>query len=162
MPGRRMQLTDGKICMTTTGDKLCFLDTNILVYASNSISPWHHFAKEKIRTLLSEKFRLFISPQILREYVSVASRSIGAEKPAPWEMILNNCEYFQNHFTLLDEGRHTVIELMHLLSKIPSAGKHVHDANIVATMLAHHVPNLLTLNTGDFTRYSGLIHVFSL
>ena len=157
-----MQHTDGKIYMTTTGDKLCFLDTNVLIYASNNISPWHQSSKEKIQKLLSEEFRLFISPQILREYVSVASRSIGIEKPTPWEMILSNYEYFQNNFTLLDEGRHTVIELSRLLSKIPAAGKHVHDANIVATMLAHDIPNLLTHNTGDFSRYSQLINVISL
>ena len=46
-------------------DKFCFLDTNILIYASDSHSPWHQPANEKIKKLLSEGFRLFISPQSL-------------------------------------------------------------------------------------------------
>lgn len=143
-------------------DKFCFLDTNILIYASDSHSPWHQPANEKIKKLLSEGFRLFISPQILREYVSVASRSTGTEKPAPWDMILKNYESFQKHFILLSEDRDTVNELSQLLSKIPAAGKQVHDANIVATMLAHNIPCLLTNNTVDFSRYSQLITVIPL
>lgn len=143
-------------------DKFCFLDTNILIYASDSHSPWHQPANEKIKKLLSEGFRLFISPQILREYVSVASRSTGTEKPAPWDMILKNYESFQKHFILLSEDRDTVNELSQLLSKIPAAGKQVHDANIVATMLAHNIPCLLTNNTVDFARYSQLITVIPL
>ena len=143
-----------------TEDKFCFLDTNILIYASDSHSPWHQPAKEKIKKLLGEGFRLFISPQILREYVSVASRSTG--KHVPWDMILKNYESFQRHFTLLGEDRDTVNELRQLLSKIPAAGKQVHDANIVATMLAHNIPCLLTNNTDDFSRYSKLITVISL
>lgn len=143
-------------------DKFYFLDTNILIYASDSHSPWHQPANEKIKKLLSEGFRLFISPQILREYVSVASRSTGTEKPVPWDMILKNYESFQKHFILLGEDRDTVNELRQLLSKIPAAGKQVHDANIVATMLAHNIPCLLTNNTVDFARYSQLITVISL
>jgi predicted nucleic acid-binding protein len=148
--------------MAMTEDKFCFLDTNILIYASDSHSRWHQPAKEKIQKLLSEGFRLFISPQILREYVSVASRSTGTEKHAPWDMILKNYENFQRHFTLLGEDRDTVNELRQLLSKIPAAGKQVHDANIVATMRAHNIPCLLTNNTDDFSRYSKLITVISL
>ena len=148
--------------MAKTDDKFCFLDTNIIVYASDRSSPWHQSSREKIKKLLSDGSRLFISPQILREYVSVASRSTGTEKPTPWDLILKNYEDFQTYFVLLDEGRSSVNQLRQLLSKIPAAGKQVHDANIVATMLAHNVPNLLTHNTADFSRYSKLINVIPL
>ena len=42
---------------------------------------------------------------------------------------------------------------------VPVGGKQVHDANIVATMLAHGERRLLTLNTGDFRRYGGRIEL---
>lgn len=148
--------------MAKTDDKFCFLDTNIIVYASDRSSPWHQSSREKIKKLLSDGFRLFISPQILREYVSVASRSTGTEKPTPWDLILKNYKDFQTYFVLLDEGRNSVNQLRQLLSKIPAVGKQVHDANIVATMLAHNVSNLLTHNTADFSRYSKLINVIPL
>ena len=38
-------------------------------------------------------------------------------------------------------------------------GKQAHDARIAALMLAHGVAHLLTLNTGDFARYSGVTAV---
>lgn len=33
----------------------------------------------------------------------------------------------------------------------------LHDANIVATMLAYNIPALLTNNTEDFARFAGVI-----
>jgi len=34
---------------------------------------------------------------------------------------------------------------------------HVHDARLVAAMLVHRIPKLLTLNTADFARDAGII-----
>jgi hypothetical protein len=49
-----------------------------------------------------------------------------------------------------------------LVKTYATAGKQVHDANIVATMLAHHVTHLLTHNIIDFQRFVGVIQVVSL
>ena len=40
------------------------------------------------------------------------------------------------------------------------SGIQVHDARMLAAMRVHGIPNLLTLNTKDFLRFSG-IAVFS-
>jgi predicted nucleic acid-binding protein len=37
----------------------------------------------------------------------------------------------------------------------------VHDANVVATMLAHGETTLLTFNTADFRRFARVIEVIS-
>jgi hypothetical protein len=52
--------------------------------------------------------------------------------------------------------------LLQLMEQIPIRGKQVHDANVVATMLAYDVHNLLTHNTADFARYRDLIAVLPL
>ena len=36
-------------------------------------------------------------------------------------------------------------------------GVQVHDARLVAAMLVHGIPNLLTLNVTDFARYADVI-----
>jgi hypothetical protein len=36
-------------------------------------------------------------------------------------------------------------------------GVQVHDARLVAAMLVHGIPNLLTLNVADFSRYTEII-----
>lgn len=39
------------------------------------------------------------------------------------------------------------------------AGRQVHDANRVATMLARGITRLLTFNVGDFDRFSDVITI---
>ncbi len=61
-----------------------------------------------------------------------------------------------------DDGPQVTARLLELMEHIPIRGKQVHDANVVATMLAYDVHNLLTHNTADFARYSDLITVLPL
>ena len=49
--------------------------------------------------------------------------------------------------------------LCELLAEIPTGGKQVHDANIVATMMAYGIPALLTHNAKDFARFHRHIHI---
>jgi predicted nucleic acid-binding protein len=51
--------------------------------------------------------------------------------------------------------------LLSLLATHPVAGRQVHDANIVATMLANGITRLLTFNIADFRRFAGLIAIES-
>ena len=49
-----------------------------------------------------------------------------------------------------------------LVGSIVVAGKQVHDANIVATMVTYGIRSLLTHNTGDFARFAHLITIVPL
>jgi len=51
---------------------------------------------------------------------------------------------------------------LNLLQQFPTAGRQVHDANIVATMLTAGIDRLLTHNVKDFDRFSTLITVIPL
>jgi hypothetical protein len=50
-------------------------------------------------------------------------------------------------------------QLIALMGKFQIGGKQVHDANIVATMLAYGVPCLLTHNVKDFRRFGQLVTI---
>lgn len=50
-------------------------------------------------------------------------------------------------------------QLFLLLEQVPCGGKQVHDANIVATMLAYGIPQLVTYNLEDFRRFAGFVAV---
>ncbi|MCC5625260.1 type II toxin-antitoxin system VapC family toxin, partial [Nostoc sp. CHAB 5715] len=65
-------------------------------------------------------------------------------------------------FRLVEENLLVTDRLLTLMEEVPSGGKQVHDANIVATMLVYGIPQLLTHNIGDFARFSGLITVLPL
>ena len=51
---------------------------------------------------------------------------------------------------------------MELCRDVPVAGRQVHDANIVATMVAHGERRLLTFNAADFRRYGDRIELVNL
>jgi hypothetical protein len=44
-------------------------------------------------------------------------------------------------------------KLLMLVRQVEVGGKHIHDANIVATMLAQNITHLLTHNVADFRRF---------
>jgi predicted nucleic acid-binding protein len=60
-----------------------------------------------------------------------------------------------------DETAQVTTQLFALLKAHPTAGKQVHDANIVATMLAYDIDTLLTLNIADFKRFESKIKLIS-
>ena len=51
-----------------------FVDTNVLVYATNTLSPWSLLARERLDEATQRADELIISPQIIREYLSFATR----------------------------------------------------------------------------------------
>lgn len=60
---------------------------------------------------------------------------------------------------MADDTAAVTEQLLKLMSDFKIGGKQIHDANIVATMLAYDVPYLLTHNVKDFERFSGLIKI---
>jgi predicted nucleic acid-binding protein len=142
----------------TTAGRRTFVDTNILVYATDSISPFYSVAVVALQRVLALG-AVLISPQIVNEYLSVAFRSsLSSGVPSP-SMVLGNVQLFRQRFHLVEENDVVITELIDLLRRFPAAGRRVHDTNIVATMVAHGVSHLLTNNTGDFARFAGIITV---
>ena len=59
----------------------------------------------------------------------------------------------------MKDGPTVWAELMALSRRFSFGSKQVHDANIVAAMLAHGETRLLTFNAADFRRFASLIEV---
>ncbi|MEN6451191.1 MAG: type II toxin-antitoxin system VapC family toxin [Thermoguttaceae bacterium] len=150
--------------MATTGDsgRSWFVDANVFVFAANESSPWHAAALERLGQARSEGISLVVSPQILREFAAAASRPAPESSPPPLEPILENVRRIRAACVLFDENATTVDRLIDLLRTVATHGKQVHDANIVATMLAHGCTTLLTHNVADFNRFRSLIQIIPL
>jgi predicted nucleic acid-binding protein len=69
---------------------------------------------------------------------------------------------FENDLIVLDDVPAVTDKLLETLGKYSVAGKQIHDANIVATMLAFGIPAVLTHNIADFHRFMELIDVLPL
>ncbi|MEH2331698.1 type II toxin-antitoxin system VapC family toxin [Nostoc sp.] len=148
--------------MVIGGGDPVFIDTNILVYASQIQSPFHQAAMETIQGFYDTGVELWISRQVLREYLATLTRPQQFANPLPIAIVIQDLRYFYNRFRVAEDNSQVTERLLTLMEEIPSGGKQVHDANIVATMLVYGIPQLLTHNTGDFARFSGLITVLPL
>jgi len=86
----------------------------------------------------------YISGQVLREYLSVATRPLERNGLGRADA-MTNVRAFRARTRLLDESLKVADQLFALLDAIDCAGRQVHDANIVSTMLAHGITTLVTL-----------------
>jgi predicted nucleic acid-binding protein len=145
-----------------TESRACFLDTNVLVYAASLRSPLHQRASEEIGRRHESGQDLWVSRQVLREYLATLSRPQTYSNPKPARDLTGDVRYFQNRFRVAEEGLAVTEKLLELIEKVEIGGKQIHDANIVATMLAHGIPSLLTHNVADFVRFAGMIQVIPL
>ena len=135
-----------------------FVDTNALVYADQAHSAFHLPARAALGRLEQEGAELWISRQVLREYLATVTRPGPDGVPAMTRAVAAAAvEGFVGAYRIAEDGPHTTARLLDLVRTVPMGGKQVHDANIVATMLEHGITRLLTFNVADFQRFAGLI-----
>lgn len=145
--------------MATMGDEPVFLDTNVLVYASIAEAPLHTTARTALHQLAQAESDLWISRQVVREYLATLTRPQTFTPPLPAATVIAEIRDFLERFHLAEDSPQVTEQLLSLVERFAVGGKQVHDANIVATMLAHDIRRLWTYNTGDFARYAELITV---
>lgn len=137
----------------------CFVDTNVLVYAAALGAPLHRQALEELQRRHQSGQELWISRQVLREYLATLSRPQTFAQPTPIPELTRDARYLLSHFRIAEDGPAVTEKLLHLLEKRSPGGKQVHDANVVATMAAHGITELLTHNVSDFARIADIIQV---
>ena len=136
-----------------------FVDTNVLVKARILEAPDHEIARDILENAYAEPEPLRISRQVLREYLAVVTR------PQTWlvaiarEDALDDVVRLAATFEVLEDGPVVTDWLVSLCRVVPVGGRQIHDANIVATMLAHGERRLLTFNAADFRRYRDRIEL---
>jgi predicted nucleic acid-binding protein len=136
-----------------------FVDTNVLVYANQELAEFHQRAGARLGELDQAGTPPWVSRQILREYLAVVTRQHGRGAALPTPVAVGRVRQFEGLFSVAEDGPEVTKALLDLLARFPTAGRQVHDTNIVATMLAHGIPRLLTFNTADFKRFAGLIRL---
>lgn len=136
-----------------------FIDTNVLVYISRPNAQRHAVARAVLGRLEVEGNPLWISAQVMREYLAVVIRQQSAVPPIPIATALGDVRRFRRSFEIANDSPAVLDRLLRLLAAHPSSGKQVHDANLAATMLTHGIRRLLTFNTADFRRFGTVIHL---
>lgn len=148
--------------LVTVPDQV-MLDTNVLLAATDEGRSEHRDALTVLNDWAAGPTDLCTSGQVLREYLSVATRpakqnGLGLNLPDA----LENVRAFRGRTTLLAEDSKVADRLLGLLADIECRGKQVHDANLVATMLVHGIGTVVTMNLEDFARFAGQVSLIRL
>lgn len=130
-----------------------FIDTNVLSYAEANDPKWGAIAQKKIAVYEQKGFDIWISRQIIREFLMVTSRKMKEVDAYDAKSLADRIQAFQKQYFIADETEFTTHELLKLIDKYQIVGKSVHDCNVIATIKVHQIKNLLTHNVADFKKY---------
>lgn len=147
--------------MTGAGEPL-FVDTNVLIFAALYQAPEHRLALTRLTELERAGYQLWISRQVLREFVAVLTRRNYYVKPLSRKAVLAAVHALAAGFNVADDTAVTTAQLMQLMTSEELHGRNVHDGNIVATMLQHGIGVLLTDNVRNFAQFAGSIRIMPL
>ena len=132
-----------------------FVDTNVLLSATDRSRPHHDAARGLSRVAREAGCSLALSGQIIREYLVVATRPVEVNglglSPAD---ALHNINAFIPRTVLCAETEAVSLRLRSLTATYALSGKRIHDANVVATMVEHDIHWLVTENGDDFKVFS--------
>jgi predicted nucleic acid-binding protein len=136
---------------------LVLLDTNILLRFANSADPEYATVRAAVAALGDRGDPACFVPQNLVEFWNVCTRPFRNNglglSIAETE---RRAKVIEREALLLPDNGRVHAEWRRLVVDFGVSGSQAHDARLVAAMLAHGVPQLLTLNDRDFKRYSDI------
>ena len=135
---------------------MILVDTNILLRLPQLGDPHRQPAMDAIDLLTARDGEsIAIAPQNLYEMYVVCSRpssanGLGMTTQQSHAEIAKARSLFQ----LLAETEQICTRWERLIGQYVIQGNRAHDVRLVAMMIEHHVPRILTFNDGDFRQFS--------
>lgn len=138
-------------------DNILFLDTNVLLTATDESREHHDISRRLIDSAGATGIVLAVSGQIFREYLVVATRPVKVNGLGlhPSEA-RHNVYAFMSKMSIREETAVTAETLIKLVERYDLKGKRIHDAGVVATMISGGVRNLITQNIYDFSIFADI------
>lgn len=129
-------------------------DSNILVYAYDSTSPYHLKAKRFLEEKTKIKGEIGITPQVLLEFFGVVTQKV--KQPLNVETASELIKEIANNKNIvcLYPRQATYLRTLELAKKYKILGRDIFDAYLVATMLDNGVGLIYTRNLKDFEKFS--------
>jgi predicted nucleic acid-binding protein len=136
------------------------LDTNVLLRIANAADAQHHLATAATLQIISNGDDVFLTPQTLVEFWSVATRPV-ANNGLDWEpsRVEQQIQTFLRRFRLVEDIAAIFDSWRGLVAAHAVRGKRVHDARLVAVMQTYQLSPILTFNVVDFARYPNITAV---
>jgi predicted nucleic acid-binding protein len=138
-----------------------FADTNVVLRAFHDDFAEHERVRALFDRFIAEDAQIYISRQVIREYLVQVTHPRTFVESLSIESLSQHLQQITRICAVLDETEFVTQHLMTLIKDYPTRGKQIHDANIVATMLAYEIDTLLTLNVDDLKRFEDKIKIVS-
>lgn len=137
------------------------VDTNILLRGVYQSAPMHREIAQALHRLYQAGHELVTTRQNIVEYWAVGTRPSEARGGFGWTIAEANrrLQIIERWVAVLNEPASIYAHWKKLVLRYAVAGRQVHDARIVAVMLAYRIKHIITLNVADFRRYAGLVAV---
>jgi predicted nucleic acid-binding protein len=130
------------------------VDTNILLRFAITTASQSDIVRTAVEQLEDDDHELFVTIQNLSEFWNVATRS---QTNNGFGLIPEQANIYltllEKSFPLITESIDSYHHWRKLIIDYNVSGVKVHDARLVAVMLAHGVERILTFNDQDFQRY---------
>ncbi len=131
------------------------VDTNIILRLTNEQDPLHVAIDARLDELSKAGWDLCFAAQNLYEYWAVATRPVEANGYGvlPAEAA-EKAQSLLHLFRLLRDPPQLLYRWMSVCNTVGIRGRQSHDARLAVWMLGNRIKRLLTLNPGDFKRFS--------
>jgi len=118
----------------------------------------HTDVRRALASLHQRGEELCIIPQNLIEFWAVATRPLANNGLGlTIDEAARETKKLKKLFKLRADAPAIFAEWERLVIRHRVAGKPTHDARLVAAMVAHSLTHILTFNTDDFKRFSGIL-----
>lgn len=133
------------------------LDVNILLYASDSESPYHEKAKVFLETCMQQEDVFCIAWATAMSYIRIATHPSVFDRPLTPDEAMANIGTLLSlpHVRFLSEEEGFWGIYRELTAKVPTRGNLVPDAHLAAILRQHGVKTLYT-NDRDFLKFAFL------
>jgi predicted nucleic acid-binding protein len=136
-------------------DEIAFIDTNILVYALDTESPFHLKAIDFVNRTARGELKMGISPQVVGELYATITNPKKASRPlSPSEAVdVIRAIWEAKNIRKIFPKQETLELTLRLVKRYQLKSLDFFDAQIVATMLDNGVTTIYTVNGGDFAMF---------
>ena len=126
----------------------CYLDSNVLIYFFDELSPFHEQAVKLMESLVDKQARVYASPLVLDEVIYILIKLLKRQKtPSPYKLVRSLLKklWLIPNFRLINPplGYKEQLEVVSLMEKYRL---HSRDAYHLLTMLAFKVDYLATFD----------------
>ncbi|HGJ64574.1 TPA: PIN domain-containing protein [bacterium] len=134
---------------------IALLDSNILVYAHQSLSAFHESAKALRDKGLNGEIGICVCPQVLMEFYAVITDPKRVTSPVEPREAMRELEKYlmADKIMKIYPNRDLMLRILDLLAKYEMRRHEVFYVQIVATMLSNNVKKLYTYNHKHFERF---------